>query len=698
MKKFSMFFAPLLCGISLLSCDKKEITENNPAPPTANIKISNVTRTSADITIETDAAADYAYAIVNDSESISFSSAEELFEKGNTAIFESGSVTIHTDELTGGQKYTVYAATRKINPFVYSEIATAKIDSEIAYTEAATLENIGLTDFSYHIEVPELEENVFFKHIVVSKNDYEAIKKIFEGIPGVPPMTEGQYLASFGYKIEASETFTINKIWETAQKDAINIYSGTEYYIITGKTIPGNDMKVDDSSVNVLKFWTKKAEETPYKIEVSIDNITSLAAEISVTPEDGITEYRAFTAEKKEFDAAEFEGKESVRGMIIGNWDDQKNIENGAGQRAYKGSAKLTPKGLKPQSEYIFGIVGFDADGREFFKLFNFTTKEPSGPKPEITLEKVETQSPWSEISVNVKVKNTASIYACLAKKEDFDYLLNQGSSLTDIIKNNGQMLGNDVLSGALSESGAVITSEKLEAETDYSFGICAINEEGIDFSERIDINTVAVPQAGREIRANMPGEYTATATNENGETVSFPVTIAKGVNKETEAEYSKANRLVVLGFGNNPDFAYMSPEQMIEKGFASNAEEANQNYGPKWFIEFFPDGTIGTSKEVSWNDMGYFMTVRNGEKFRFSGLRKMVTGKWNDSLMSFPVTVSEDGNTVTINKSGNYAPAMMKVTSEYSSEPVIIFTSEIVLIRKASKTAKAGIILPLSL
>ncbi len=198
MKKFSMFFAPLLCGISLLSCDKKEITENNPAPPTANIKISNVTRTSADITIETDAAADYAYAIVNDSESISFSSAEELFEKGNSAIFESGSVTIHTDELTGGQKYTVYAATRKINPFVYSEIATAKIDSEIAYTEAATLENIGLTDFSYHIEVPELEENVFFKHIVVSKNDYEAIKKIFEGIPGVPPMTEGQYLASFG--------------------------------------------------------------------------------------------------------------------------------------------------------------------------------------------------------------------------------------------------------------------------------------------------------------------------------------------------------------------------------------------------------------------------------------------------------------------------------------------------------------------
>ena len=703
MKKITMFLAPLLCGISLLSCDKKEITGDNPAP-SANIKISNVTRTSADITIETDAAADYAYAIVNDSESISFSSAEELFEKGKTAIFESGSVTIHTDELTGGQKYTVYAATRKINPFVYSELTSAKIDADIDYTEAATLEHIGLTDFSYHIEVPELEENVFFKHIVVSKNDYEAIKKIFEGIPGVPTMTEGQYLASFGYKIEASETFTINKTWETAQQDAINIYSGTEYYIITGKTMPGNDMKVDDNTVNVLKFWTKKAEETPYKIEVSIDNITSLAAEISVTPEEGITEYRAFTAEKKEFDAAEFEGMESVRGMIIGNWDDQKNIETGAGQRAYKGAAKLTPKGLKPQSEYIFGVVGFDADGREFFKLFNFTTKEPSGPKPEIILEEVETQSPWSEISVNVKVKNTASIYACLAKKEDFDYLLNQGSSLTDIIKNNGQMLGNDVLTGALSESGAVITSEKLEAETDYSFGICAINEEGIDISERIDIRTTDVPQAGGEIRANMPGEYTATTKNENGETVTFPVTIAKGVNKETEAEYAKANRLVVLGFGNNPDFSYMSPEQIIEKGLASNAEEANQNYGPKWFIEFFPDGTIGTSKEVAWNDMGYFMTVRNGEKFRFSGLRKNSNGYgWVDSLMKFPVSVSEDGNTVTINSATDtfdniYFPAMMKVTGEYSSEPVIIFTSEIVLVRKASKTAKAGIRLPLSL
>lgn len=84
---------------------------------------------------------------------------------------------------------------------------------------------------------------------------------------------------------------------------------------------------------------------------------------------------------KAEFDYIAFEGEASVRRMIIGHWDDVSNESSG--------TITVNAKGLKPNTEYQVGIVGFDKDMREKFLLYDFTTGEPTGPLPELTAEPV---------------------------------------------------------------------------------------------------------------------------------------------------------------------------------------------------------------------------------------------------------------------------------------------------------------------
>ena len=78
----------------------------------------------------------------------------------------SGTATINNLDFEGGKEYTLFVATRKINPYVYSELYTKEISTNLPYTEMVTLEKVGLTSITYHVEVPEGKE---MKHIIVKK-------------------------------------------------------------------------------------------------------------------------------------------------------------------------------------------------------------------------------------------------------------------------------------------------------------------------------------------------------------------------------------------------------------------------------------------------------------------------------------------------------------------------------------------------
>ena len=140
-------------GLQGCSDDEGGNDGKNP-PPTINVEVGDVTRTTASFTITTSGAADYAYAVLPASETIA--DAEALFENGIVAMFEGAKkVEVKIEDLTGDTEYKLYAAARNLNPFLYSKLVSESIDTHVAYTDMITLESVKTTSFAYHIMKPE---------------------------------------------------------------------------------------------------------------------------------------------------------------------------------------------------------------------------------------------------------------------------------------------------------------------------------------------------------------------------------------------------------------------------------------------------------------------------------------------------------------------------------------------------------------
>ena len=351
-------------GLQGCSDDEGGNDGKNP-PPTINVEVGDVTRTTASFTITTSGAADYAYAVLPASETIA--DAEALFENGIVAMFEGAKkVEVKIEDLTGDTEYKLYAAARNLNPFLYSKLVSESIDTHVAYTDMITLESVKTTSFAYHIMKPEGVAK--YKHVCLSKSDYDYIINLAGGTPA-------SYVSAFGKEATEDDTYVFDTTFFDAGGFRQDIYSDMEFIIIAGE-VDGEGQVAKDAA-KTLVFKTKKAGTAPYGIDVSVSNIASMTADITIKPEEGIERFRYHVNTKAEFDYIAFEGEASVRRMIIGHWDDVSNESSG--------TITVNAKGLKPNTEYQVGIVGFDKDMREKFLLYDFTTGEPTGPLPELS-------------------------------------------------------------------------------------------------------------------------------------------------------------------------------------------------------------------------------------------------------------------------------------------------------------------------
>lgn len=688
MPKFLLRFLAMMlfCGIVATGCSDDNNEVPVPEAPTVSVKLDKVTRTEVAFTISADNAVDYAYMILPSGESVS--DAESLFREGNSGILEDGKAVISYDDITGGSEYALYVAVRRINPYVYSELVSVPLSTDIAYTSLITMDAIGLTSYSYHIEMPQGAKKA--KHVSIAVADYEGIARILANL-GIE-LTHESYLETFGYTVEESTGVTIDKRGETALGDVIGVYPSTDFMVIAG--VVSDDGKLDPASVETLLFRTKEAIESPYDIDVEIREVSSTGAVVSVSPAEGFVSYRMLVAERVEFDNAEAEGY--LDQLIIGDWMDE--------SREYTEAREFEISGLVPNSSYVAGVVGFDAENRQKRIIVAFTTGEPTGPAPEISIEGAvpEGMKDWCEGAVNVKVKNAAVIYSLVAKKTTFDEVLSRpGVTLADVIVNNGSPLSDADFAEAMKPEGFLLrTGEVLSPDTEYTIGIYARSDEYLVAAGSYTFKTGLLPQQGGDVRINLPGTYTAETSDINGNSVSFTVTVATGVNEATVADYSAKNRLVCIGFGpESGEYKYTSPEQLVEAGYSES--EANLNYGPKWFIEF-GDGddihvvpAVNSSYEFDYN-MGKF----GDNTLYFWGFARKSEDRYIGSgNYQYPVEVSADYNTVTVNpyKMVNawtgvefqYYPAMTITSSTWSDgTPVFQTSDKIVMTRKIESNA----------
>lgn len=608
--------------------------------------------------------------------------AEALFETGTVAVFETGkTVDISVGDLTGDTEYKLYAAVRNINPFSYSELVSASVDTHVAYTDMITLESVKTLSFAYHIMKPEGAAK--YKHVCVSKADFDFIVGLVGG-------KAHQYVSAFGKEAAEDGTYTFDTTFFDANNFRQDIYSNMEFIIIAGEI--GDDGNVAEGTEKTLVFKTKEAGVAPYDISVAVSNIASMTADITIKPEEGIERFRYHVNTKAEFDYIAFEGEASVRRMIIGHWDDVSNESSG--------TITVNAKGLKPNTEYQVGIVGFDKDMREKFLLYDFTTGEPTGPLPELTAEPVTVETPWNKAAFKIKTTYTVSMVAGVFPRGSIEDVLsrpgNEALTAGDVIAANGTSLTPEQVAAAMSGEGLVIESDVLTPNTEYEFGVCATNEESVGVSVVKDFATVSLPQYdGNGVRAKLPGKYTATTKDLEGKTVTFSVTIATGVNEATEKAYHDMNRLVVLGFA-PCGVEYADPEKLLANGWVANEEEANAGYGPKWFIEFNSDNTISTSAPIN-GELDYTMAKFNGKELYFRGYAKRPTSdRYTDTAISFPIEVADD-LTLTVKKVVDesefgtfiYYPGVMSGTSQWYGDMAFAASDEIVLTRDADQGAE---------
>ena len=552
--------------------------------PTATITVDNLERTTVTFTITSDIAGDYAWAFVPAEQKIE--TAEALFESHTNGMLDgSKKITITYNSLEGGNSYSIYYAVRQINPFVYSDLCVEPISTEFGYEDMITLEKVTPSAISYHIEKPEGAKA--YRHMIVDYNDFV----FFKALVGA---THDSYLSAFGHGATESKTYE----FEWSQNDCLGtyptyFYSDTKYLIIAGESESSEiDSKVKAEDVKYIEFRTPKAEVCPYKVNIEVSNITSLSADVTITPEEGVDRYRMFPMSEADYESFLFEGEEMVRRAVIGPWEDTST--------EYTGPVSFSLGSLMPNTNYYICMVVFDKDMRELYIEKVFTTTEPVGPAPEITIEPIETEEPWSTASINLKLRNAVSSLAFIQTKYAVDQVLNapgnEDLTMEVVIDNNGITLSTAEVTKALSENGATLLFSGLSPNTEYIYAIKATNSEYVSTYKTYNFKTGAEPVVETTLFDKLKGEYTAQIMDVNGVPYTFDVTITDGVNDATRESYKAQNVLVCLGF--DPcGVKYHSPKDLLRYGWAQNEEEANRNYGPKWFLEIDKDDKITTFK-----------------------------------------------------------------------------------------------------
>lgn len=629
MRKFYLF-VPMFAALAVGCGDDKP---NIPLPadgPSLSVEVDDVQRTQVSFELTTDKGIDYAYAVLP-ANAPAPASAEALFADvtAHTGMFETPTVAIDYLGIAANNDYTLYAAARTINPFVYSELRSESFDTRFEYTDAITLDAITRNSFAYHIKPEAVGQ---YRHLCLKKSDYDWFVRSM----GV---TAGMYVGTFGFFGDEEQTYSYTDAYQDERGYPVYIHSDTEYIILYGMCDPANPgTKV--LSTQTVTFRTVRVDESPYGVAIVADNVTSTGAEVRISPDEGIERFRVLVGTTADFDGIRIEGESALRGSIIGDPTDR--------SREYTSATTIPVKGLIPDTEYSVGVVGFDAQNREKVVIATFNTTSPTGPAPTIVPEPQPVDEPWHQVALNLKVEHAVNVWVCLNTREQYDKVLQQPGftgTMGDIIKNNGILLTPEQLAQAKA-GGVLCQSDALTPYTEYIYGFYAVNEELVTTTETYEFRTGAAPAV--DLRMQLVGDYQAEIYDDLG-VRNFGVSVSEGPSEALKSDYASKNQLAILGF--EPcQVDYHSPQDLLDKGWAASEQEANTNYGPKIILEVNQDGTVNTGgKNPATSELDFIMADYNGTKLYFMGYGKTANGQIMSSQQCFPVEVSEDRNTITI-------------------------------------------------
>ncbi len=676
MKKLNFLWALLASALFVVGCnpDNPQV-EPGPGPddptPTPTEK-PEITLTQTEVTFDTftfevttTVAGELGYAVV--AEGYDAPKIDDLYTLNSAEVTDKLSITIN--DLNDNTNYTLYAVLRAgEEQSVPKTLKFTTPDDGVAnpiVIHSATYDTISFTI--------NIAGSYVFQCIDAAYLEYNNL-------------TPEDYISAMGIGIPSKGEITVD--WIDGGSYGVydmNVREDSEYYVIAA-------IAEGQNVVGDIFYKTTRTPKRPVStagLTTELTDITSTSVNIKTTPDSSVTEYFILVRDKAWSDGIIAGYGESMLATLV--------TYPSAGSWQLTAANEAVWSGLNPNTEYICHIVVNDDKGAQALSLVPFTTLEASAAAPTIDADlTAATEDGYRTLNLNVFSAEAATVKYAFNAKADVDAARNKYNySDSDIARSYGMDLNAEQVE-AIRTTGLTLKQEDLYPGVEYEAVISIKNAENTETVVSVTCTTPAKPVPARiesDLFTSLLGEWEVSYSliqfnNVNVNIKGAKVTIAQGTDANSADYYRSHNRLVVQGWpfnvwgdGTHDPMPYYSPADLMDASnyWANNPQLAERDCGPKIFFEI-AEGDVVT---VPSNRSEYFYNWAEDGTFYFFGAD---IDNGFTAPATFPVTVSEDGNTITIGICrsgeefgyGNYRPAVFR----YGTEPWALATSDITLKR----------------
>ena len=640
MRKLFNFWALILCALAVVGCEKPQVDDEGKEPqPTPGVKPEitleqeAVDFNSFTFKVTTTAEGELGYLVLADE--FSAPNMTEWFAHNTAEVKDSASITV--EGLKDNTSYTLYTVLRAKADGALSSPKTLKFTTpDDGVVSPISVDNVTFESITFTINI---DGSYVFQ--CIDKAYLEYVNK-----------TPQEYIHTAGIGIPSQGAQTIEWIEGGMYGvQEMRVRDDSDYYIIAAIT---NGSTITDQ-IFVEQTRTPKKPHSNAGLTTEIKQTTSTSVTIATTPDDNVVKYYVYVKDKATVDSivAQFGEAMLTNGIKSPNqykWELTTVNEDTWG-------------GLTPATDYYCCVLIQDKAGAEALSLIDFRTKDASSAAPTIELSLTQPEkNSHNTLSLNIFSKDAASVRIAFNTKADISILRNKDYDDDYILKNYGMDLTSEQVE-AIRTTGLSIPMEDLYPEVDYIALVRVMNIENTPTIKASTEATTKRPVPARvesDLFTKLQGEWEVSydLIQFNKVNVSIygqRVIIAQGVDETTEKMYREQNRLVILewpfnvyGPGNYEHIPTMKPAKLMEEMpeyWGKYPQLAYRDYGPKIFLEIAADGSLSVPSErgeylYNWSSDGTFYFYGADQANAFT------------APATFPVTLSEDGNTMIIGAS----------------------------------------------
>ena len=678
MRKLNSLWALLLSVLFVVGCNPDTPPVNDPGngggnddPQPTPTEKPEITLAQTELTFEsftfevtTTVAGELGYAVV--AEGYDAPKIDELYSLNSAEVKDKATITI--SDLNDNTNYTLYAVLRA------DDQQSAPKTLKFTTPDDGVDNPIVIHSATY--------DTISFSINIAGSYVFQCIDKAYLEYNNLTPE---EYISMVGIGIASKGEITVDWVdGGTYGSYNMNVREDSDYYVIAaiadGQTVVGD-----------IFYKTTRTPKRPVStagLTTELTDITSTSVNIKTVPDSSVVDYYILVRDKEWSDSIVAGYGESMLATLV--------TYPSAGSWQLTGANEAVWSGLEPSTEYICHIVVNDNKGAQALSLVPFTTLEANEAAPTVEASlTADQENGYCTLNLNLYSAEAATVKFAFNTKADVDAERNNGLSDSQIAEMYGMSLSAEQVA-AIKTTGLTLKQEDLFPEVEYVALISVKNAEKTETMKVTSATTPAKPVPARvesDLFTSLLGEWEVSYSlvQFNSKEVSIynaKVTIAQGADDASANYYRSHNRLVIQGWpfnveadGTHSPMPYYSPADLKEASsyWANNPQLALRDFGPKVFLEIGEGGVVTMPSSRG----EYFYNWASDGTFYFFGadIQNGFTAP-----ATFPVTVSADGNTITIGACqsgeefgyGIYRPAVFR----YGTEPWALATTDIVLKR----------------